>query len=217
MAKSKESPMRARIFRTAQIFRTALAVAAMAGSAVVGLAACSPGSGGGTPSPTTTQSTSPAPDSTATPAPTGSETPSGLLPDETESPGTKPVPAPPSGTPGASGKGDAELSIVITPSPGAEPSSYTLVCAGGVPTAESKHPDAAAACAALKENPALLTRAPRPTDRACDMRYGGPQTAMVSGVVDGVGVESSYKLTDGCEIAAWNGVKAVLGSSGADG
>lgn len=198
----------------ARIFRTALAVAAMAGSAVVGLAACSPGTGGGTPSPSPTQSTSAAPDGTATPAPT--ET-GGLLPDETESPGTKPVPAPPSGTPAASGKGDAELSIVITPSPGAEPSSYTLVCAGGVPTAESKHPDAAAACAALKENPALLTRAPRPTDQFCNMRIGGPQTAMVSGAVDGVGVESSYKLTDGCEIAAWEGVKAVLGSSGADG
>ena len=199
----------------ARIFRTALAVAAMAGSAVVGLAACSPGTGGGTPSPGPTQSTSAVPDGTATPAPTGSETPSGLLPDETESPGTKPVPAPPSGTPAASGKGDAELSIIITPSPGAEPSSYTLVCAGGVPSAESKHPDAATACAALKENPALLTRAPRPADRACTQQFGGPQTAMVSGAVDGVGVESRYKLTDGCEIAAWEGAKAVLGSSGA--
>ncbi|OFI38692.1 hypothetical protein BIU82_03955 [Arthrobacter sp. SW1] len=196
-----------------RIFRTALAVAAMAGSAVIGLAACSPGNGGGTPASTPPAATSPAPD--ASPS-NGSSSPGGLLPDETESPGTKPAPAPPSGTPASPGKGDAELSIIITPAPGTEPLSYTLVCRDGAPTGESKHPNAAAACAALKDNPALLTRAPRPTDRACTMQYGGPETAVVSGAVDGVGVESSYKLTDGCEIGAWEGAKAVLGSSGVD-
>jgi hypothetical protein len=195
-----------------RIFRTALALAAVGGT-VVGLAACSPGSGGNTPTGTAPASTSPAPETSPSPgAPSG-----GLLPDEIESPGAKPVPAPPSGTPASPGKGDAELSILITPSPGADPTSYTLVCQGGVPAAESKHPDAAAACAALKDNPALLTRAPRPTDQNCDMQYGGPQTALVTGAVDGVGVETSYKLTDGCEIAAWDAAKAVLGSSGVDG
>lgn len=200
-----------------RIFRTALAVAAMAGSAVIGLAACSTGNGGGTPA-STPPATSPAPATSPGTGNTGngSTSPGGLLPDETEPPATKPAPAPPSGTPASPGKGDAELSIIITPAPGAEPLSYTLVCRGGAPTDESKHPNAAAACTALKDNPALLTRAPRPTDRACDMRYGGPKTALVSGAVDGVGVESSYKLTDGCEIGAWEGAKAVLGSSGAD-
>ena len=193
--------------------RTALALAAVGGT-VVGLAACSPGTGGGTPTTSAPSSTA-APTSTppdASPSPGVSS--GGLLPDETESPGTKPVPAPPSAVPTGPGKGDAELSILVTPSPGAAPTSYTLVCQGGVPAAESKHPDATAACAALKANPALVTRIPRPTDQACDLRYGGPKTALVSGAVDGVGVESSYKLTDGCEIAAWDGAKAVLGSSG---
>ncbi|WP_426302035.1 serine protease inhibitor [Arthrobacter sp. R-11] len=197
-----------------RIFRTALAIAAV-GGAVVGLAACSPGNGGGTPTSTAPSST--APSSTASPpdtSPSPGASSGGLLPDETESPGTKPVPAPPSGTPASPGKGDAELSILITPSPGTDPTSYTLVCQGGVPAAESKHPDAAAACAALKANPALLTRVPRPKDQACDLQYGGPKTALVTGAVDGVGVESSYKLTDGCEIAAWDAAKAVLGSSG---
>ncbi len=200
--------MRPRIFRTA-LARTALALAVV-GGAVLGLAACSPGSGGGTP--TTSGSTAPSstpPDASPTTSNSG-----GLLPDETESPGTKPLPAPPSAVPASPGKGDAELSILITPSPGTTATSYTLVCQGGVPAAESKHPDAAAACAALKANPAMLTRVPRPKDQACDLQYGGPKTALISGAVDGVGVESSYKLTDGCEIAAWNAVKAVLGSSG---
>ncbi|WP_115789591.1 SSI family serine proteinase inhibitor [Arthrobacter silvisoli] len=194
-----------------RIFRTVLALAAV-GGAVVGLAACSPGTGGNTP--TTSAPSSTAPSSAAPDASPTTPSSDGLLPDETESPGTKPVPAPPSAVPAIPGKGDAELSILITPSPGASPASYTLVCQGGVPTAESVHPDAAAACAALKANPALLTRTPRPKDQACDTKYGGPKTALVTGAVDGVGVESSYKLTDGCEIAAWDGAKAVLGSSG---
>ena len=34
-----------------------------------------------------------------------------------------------------------------------------------------------------------------------------------SGVVDGRSVEASFSLRDGCEIAAWNAAKDVLGTS----
>ncbi|GAA4048908.1 hypothetical protein GCM10023063_40530 [Arthrobacter methylotrophus] len=168
-----------------RIVRSVLAVLAVAG-----LAACTPGPGGGSPS-------SPAPGSSASSTPSGS--PTGPLP----------------GAPGTPGRGDAELSIIVKLSPTAAPESYTLVCTNGVPAAESHHPTAAAACAALKKNPKLLTRPPRPSEQVCDQRYGGPQTATVTGTVDGVGVASSYKLTDGCEIAAWAAVADILGSSGA--
>jgi hypothetical protein len=174
--------------------------------AVAGLAACTPGTGGGSPS-----SSAPGSSTSSTP----SSGPTGLLPDETESPSGKPTPSFSPGTPTAPGRGDVELSIIVKSSPTAAPESYTLVCTNGVPAAESHHPTAAAACAALKKNPALLTRTPRPSDQVCDQRYGGPQTATVTGAVDGVGVESSYKLTDGCEIAAWAAVADILGSSGA--
>ncbi|MFH5879729.1 SSI family serine proteinase inhibitor [Arthrobacter sp. NA-172] len=177
--------------------------------AIAGLAACTPGTGGGSPS--SPGPSSGAPSSTQTPS--GSST--GLLPDETASPGSKPIPSLSPGTPSTPGRGDAELSIIVKPSPTATAESYTLVCTGGVPAAESHHPTAAAACAALKKSPALLTRTPRPSGQLCDQRYGGPQTATVTGSVDGVGVESSYKLTDGCEIAAWAAVADILGSSGA--
>ncbi|GAB2728905.1 SSI family serine proteinase inhibitor [Arthrobacter bambusae] len=169
--------------------------------AVAGLAACTPGTGGGTPS-------------SSSPGNSASSSPSGLLPDETESPSGKPTPSF-SPAPSSPGLGEAELSIIVKLSPTATPESYTLVCTGGVPSAESHHPTAAAACAALKKNPALLTRTPRPSDQVCEQRYGGPQTAIVTGAVDGVGVESSYKLTDGCEISAWAAVADILGSSGA--
>jgi hypothetical protein len=177
-----------------RIARSVLAVVA-----VVGLAACTPGPGGGS-------SSSSAPGSSTSSSPSGSGTPS---------PSAKGTPSLSPTAPVSPGSGAAELSIIVKPSPMAAPESYTLVCSGGVPAAESHHPTAAAACDALKKNPGLLTRTPRPSDQVCDQRYGGPQTATVTGTVDGVHVESSYKLTDGCEIAAWAAVADILGSSGA--
>ncbi|UKA59124.1 SSI family serine proteinase inhibitor [Arthrobacter sp. FW306-2-2C-D06B] len=184
-----------------RIVRSVLAVVAVAG-----LAACTPGTGGGSPS-------SSAPGSSASSSPSSS--PTGLLPDETASPSGKPTPSLSPTAPSSPGRGDAELSIMVKLSPTAAAESYTLVCTGGVPAAESHHPTAAAACAALKKNPALLTRTPRPSDQVCSQRYGGPQTAIVTGAVDGAGIESSYKLTDGCEISAWAAVADIIGSSGA--
>ncbi|GAA3319438.1 SSI family serine proteinase inhibitor [Arthrobacter ramosus] len=184
-----------------RIVRSVLAVVAVAG-----LAACTPGPGGGSPS-------SSAPGNSTSSSPSSS--PTGLLPDETSSPSGKPAPSVSPTAPSSPGRGDAELSIILKLSPTAAAESYTLVCTGGVPAAESHHPTAAAACAALKKNPGLLTRTPRPSDQMCDQRYGGPQTAIVTGAIDGVGVESSYKLTDGCEISAWAAVADILGSSGA--
>ncbi len=103
---------------------------------------------------------------------------------------------------------------MVKPSETGTPANFTLVCVDGVPAAESQHPDAAAACLAVKNNAALLSPAPRPTDQACTMQYGGPQEATVTGVVDGQPVEATFTLRDGCEIAAWNAAKDVLGSTG---
>ena len=124
------------------------------------------------------------------------------------SPAPSPPPAP---TPG---NGDAELSIVFKASPSATAESFTLVCEDGVPAAGTQHPKPEAGCAALKANPAIVIRSPRPTDIACTMQYGGPQTAAVSGAVDGRGFESTFSLTDGCEISAWEAARDVLGSQG---
>ncbi|WP_423183246.1 SSI family serine proteinase inhibitor [Arthrobacter sp. NyZ413] len=171
--------------------------------AVAGLAACTPGPGS-SPSPSGSASTSASQSTSTSPSPSS--------PSSSTSATAKPTPSVPQPTPG---RGDAELSIIVKPSATAAAMSYTLVCKGGVPTSESHHPTAAAACAALQKNPGLLTRTPRSADQVCDQRYGGPQTATVTGTVDGVNIDSSYKLTDGCEIAAWAAVADVLGSSGA--
>ena len=182
--------------------RKQLSHAALVLRAVAGLAACTPG--GGTPSPSATS-----------PGPTGGASPSAT---DTPSPDTETTtPAPsPSAVPVTSGpgQGNAELAIMVKPSETGEPANFTLVCQDGVPASESQHPDAAAACLAVKSNAALLSPAPRPADQACTMQYGGPQEATVTGVVDGQPVEATFTLRDGCEIAAWNAAKDVLGSTG---
>jgi hypothetical protein len=112
------------------------------------------------------------------------------------------------------GQGNAELAIVVNPSETEPALSYTLVCQDGLPAAESKHPEAEAACAALKSKPELLNPPARSTDQACTEQYGGPQRASVTGVVDGTPVEVSFARRNGCEIAAWNTAVDVLGTTG---
>ncbi|WP_427134257.1 SSI family serine proteinase inhibitor [Pseudarthrobacter sp. S9] len=182
-----------------QLSHAALVLAA-ALLAVAGLAACTPG-GGPTPSPSPTVTTPTAGPSSSSPSPDT----------ETTSPAPSPSAAPL--TPGP-GQGNAELAIMIKPSETGAPTNFTLACQNGVPTAESQHPNAATACTALKDNPAILSPGPRAKDQVCTQQYGGPQQATVTGVVDGRSVEGSFSLRDGCDIAAWNAAKDVLGSTG---
>ena len=95
---------------------------------------------------------------TASPSATQGASPMPPSPDtETTVPAPSPtaLPAPTAG-PGA---GNAELAIMVKPSSTDPAVNYTLVCRDGVPAAESKHPTADAACAALKNNAALLSPA----------------------------------------------------------
>lgn len=148
-------------------------------------------------------------------SPPGTASPSSTEPaPDAETTNPAPSPAAPSALPSGPGQGNAELAISVVPDEGQPAVNYTLVCQGGVSAAESQHPDAAAACAALKANASLLSPPPKSPDRACTQQYGGPQKATVSGVVDGVPVEASFSRTDGCEIAAWDTAKAVLGPAG---
>lgn len=160
--------------------------------AIAGLAACS-----GTPS--TGSSTSPS--SSGTP---GSSASSSSSPSSSSSSSSQAV----------AGPGAAELSITVLETPEVAPKSFTLVCADGVPAAESNHPSAAAACTTIKSSPTILSPAPPRTDQACTMQYGGPATAKVTGSVDGKEVVAAFTRTDGCQIAAWDAAKSILGSDG---
>ena len=189
--------------------KTHLRIAPLLFAAVL-LPACTPNEGGGTPSGSaspspTASASSPAPPTT--PAPSGSPDPDA----ESSVPAPAPEPAAPSSGPG---QGNAELAITLKPSAGEPEVYYTLVCLDGAPDAESKHPAADAACAALKGNAALLSPSPQPADQVCTEQYGGPQEATVTGVVDGVSVDAAFTRTNGCEISAWDAAKDVLGAAG---
>ncbi|QHK21458.1 serine protease inhibitor [Pseudarthrobacter psychrotolerans] len=180
--------------------RPLLAVLALAGLA--GLAACTP-----TPDGTGPSSASPTASSTASQGSSGSPAP------DTETTVPAPSPSAPPAPSAGPGAGNAELAIMVKPSSTEPAVNYTLVCRDGLPTAESKHPKPEAACAALKNNAALLSPAPRSKDVACTQQYGGPQTATVTGIVDDTPVDVTFANTDGCEIAAWNAARDVLGAS----
>lgn len=180
-------------------FRPQLAALALAALLV---ASCSP-----TPDSSSPTSSAPA----SSPSATATATPQPSPDTETSVPAPAPEPSAPSSGPG---RGNAELAITVIPSEGEPPVNHTLVCEAGLPAAESSHPSAEAACAALKDNAALLNPATLGTAQACTEQYGGPQKATVTGVVDGISVEAEFARTNGCEISAWDAAKDVLGAAG---
>lgn len=97
-----------------------------------------------------------------------------------------------------------QLQIEVLPAPGAEPLRWTLTCdpAGG------DHPAPEQACADLAE--AEEPFAPIPDDVVCTEVYGGPQTATVRGTYRGEPVDLELARTNGCEIAQWDSLGAVL-------
>jgi len=104
--------------------------------------------------------------------------------------------------------GGTSLTITVDPGSDGEPQEYTLVCdpPGG------DHPDPDAACAALAEATAGETGAldPVPPDLACTEIYGGDQTAVIEGMLDGEPVRAELSRINGCEIARWDALQPVL-------
>lgn len=103
---------------------------------------------------------------------------------------------------------DDTLVVTVDDGTGGTPRTWTLTCdpPGG------DHPDPVAACAAIEA--ARRPFAPVPAGMLCTQIYGGPQTATIEGTWRGEPVRASYKRSDGCEIARWNALAAVLGSGG---
>lgn len=164
---------------------------------IFSLCACTPD--GGPPQPTASEMPS------ASPAPTTQKP-------RTDPKTTAPGPSPSqSSLPSGAGRGDAELTITVKTSDSGPTIQYTLMCRNGVPTDKSQHPSAAKACEVLKTNPEVLTSQPRAKDVVCTQQYGGPQTATVTGVVEGVPVDISFARRDGCEISRWNAAESILG------
>ena len=52
--------------------------------------------------------------------------------------------------------------------------------------------------------------APKRDDVACTQQFGGPETATIKGTLRGEAVDATFARSDGCEIARWDKVKALL-------
>jgi hypothetical protein len=100
----------------------------------------------------------------------------------------------------------ASLEVVVRPEgPGGPASRTTIRCARLGPGAPGS-PE----CADLD---GLTARrlAPTPAARACAAIFGGPATAVVRGVIEGVDIDARFTLTNSCEIQRWRRNSALVG------
>lgn len=102
------------------------------------------------------------------------------------------------------------LTISVKADQAAPPQVWTLTCQ---PVAGT-HPKATDACAFVNKGSAALL-APVPASQSCTQIFGGPQVATVKGTWLGKPVDASLVRTNGCEIARWDRVKALVGDGNA--
>ena len=108
-----------------------------------------------------------------------------------------------------------DLTIRIRQDPDAPEHVFRLVAKDSAPAAESTLPRPAAALAAVERfGEDIFFPKPGPP-KLCTQQYGGPQVAVVTGIFHGRPVNSTFTRTDGCEIARWKAMGALLGGTAA--
>lgn len=121
-------------------------------------------------------------------------------------------PARPAATPPAAGRA-IELTIAYEDGAGAK-TTGTLTCRDGDERttgalAGARRPSAATLCARARAITAVLTTQPE-KGRVCTQIYGGPETARVTGTIDGKTVDRRFTRTNGCEIADFQRAAGLL-------
>jgi hypothetical protein len=107
--------------------------------------------------------------------------------------------------------GEIELSIRYDDGAGKKATAL-LTCRGNVQRAggflDGKAP-VSELCAKARSIRQLLTTQPD-KDRMCTQIYGGPETARVTGTIDGQSVDRRFARTNGCDIADFTAAAALL-------
>ncbi len=107
--------------------------------------------------------------------------------------------------------GAIELTIVYDDGSGRK-TTGALTCRGAVQRAEGALDGAASPaklCAQARGNKELLTTTPD-KGRQCTQIYGGPETAHVTGTIDGDKVDRRFTRTNGCELADYKRAAGLL-------
>lgn len=101
----------------------------------------------------------------------------------------------------------ADLTVTVDATGEGATTTFTLTCepVGG------DHPDADAACAAIAAAGGTAAFEPTSPGVACTEQWGGPQTATVTGTVDGTRVDADFSRINGCEISRWDRLDALFG------
>lgn len=99
---------------------------------------------------------------------------------------------------------EAELSVTVE-HPDFDTVTYDISCAGDTATVEGSDLDAEAACTALSD-PVVQTRLidGPPAGQVCTEIYGGPDTASITGTLEGESVSAQVDRTNGCGISDWD-------------
>ena len=103
-------------------------------------------------------------------------------------------------------KSMSNLTVSYQTSPNNQ-TSFKIFCLAHTPS--STHPNAKAVCATIAKHGTNLF-APVPAGTACSQIYGGAETAMVTGTVNGRSIRASFSRTDGCQVARWNTAKTLF-------
>jgi len=104
-----------------------------------------------------------------------------------------------------------ELTVVFDDGSGRK-TTGTLTCRGADRRAAGAldgRASAAELCAQARGNAELLTSQPDKR-RACTQIYGGPETAVVTGTIDGDKVDRRFTRTNGCELADFTRAAGLL-------
>lgn len=108
--------------------------------------------------------------------------------------------------------GEIALKVEFDEGPGGKRTTGELTCRDGEASASGALFDgkaAAALCTQARQLAELLTTQPA-KDRMCTQIYGGPETARVTGTIDGTKVDRRFARTNGCEIADFDAAAGLL-------
>ena len=105
---------------------------------------------------------------------------------------------------------EAELTVTVE-HPDFDPVTYEISCAGDTATVDGVELDAEAACTALSD-PAVESRLidGPPAGQVCTEIYGGPDTATITGTLDGEPISAQVDRANGCGISDWDELLADL-------
>lgn len=104
-----------------------------------------------------------------------------------------------------------EASLEVTyEHPETESYTYSVTCTDDTARLEGADLDGEAACSALSDLEVSSRLLAEPADRACTDVYGGPDTAVIQGTIDGQEVDTVIDRTNGCGISDWDNLLGEL-------